>query len=107
MLARAGNPQGCGRSAIGKRREVGLGPQAVLAQGYSCARPFTPKLSAWLLTLALPSMLVIPDLLGHNSLGMLPFFLAWGAAGVQLLRIVDRPSARQYVATRHSVGAAR
>lgn len=47
---------------------------------------FAPKLTAWLLTLALPSMLVIPDVLGHNSLGLLPLVIAWGVAGWQLWR---------------------
>ncbi|MBA3383473.1 MAG: hypothetical protein H0T20_02325 [Actinobacteria bacterium] len=47
---------------------------------------FSPKLTAWLLTLSLPSMLVIPSVLGHNSLGLLPMIVAWGAAGFQLWR---------------------
>jgi hypothetical protein len=42
---------------------------------------FTPRATAWLLTLAFPAMVVIPMLLGHNSLGMLPITVAWGFAG--------------------------
>lgn len=47
---------------------------------------FSPKLTAWLLTLALPAMLVIPEVLGHNSLGLLAMIVAWGIAGFQLWR---------------------
>lgn len=47
---------------------------------------FRPKLTAWLLTLSLPSMLFIPEVLGHNSLGLLPMIVAWGVAGFQLWR---------------------
>lgn len=47
---------------------------------------FRPKLTAWLLTLALPSMLLIPEVLGHNSLGLLPMIVAWGVAGFELWR---------------------
>jgi hypothetical protein len=49
-------------------------------------RGFRPRATAWLLTLALPSMVAVPTLLGHNSLGMLPLMLAWGAAGLRLWR---------------------
>jgi hypothetical protein len=45
---------------------------------------YQPRTTAVLLTLAFPSMLVIPDVLGHNSLGLLPLFLAWGVTGLQL-----------------------
>lgn len=51
------------------------------------------KLTAWLLTLAFPSMLVVPTVLGHNSLGMLPLIVAWGAVGVRLWRERDRVAA--------------
>jgi hypothetical protein len=61
---------------------------ALLRGGYS------PKLTAWLLALALPSMIVIPDVLGHNSLGMLPVFAAWGASGLALRRTNDGAPAR-------------
>jgi hypothetical protein len=47
---------------------------------------YTPKLTAWLLAMAFPSMLVVPTVLGHNSLGLMPLFLAWGATGLQLWR---------------------
>jgi hypothetical protein len=55
---------------------------------------YTPKLTAWLLALSLPSMLFIPDVLGHNSLGMLTVFVAWGVAGLQLWRVGDDAHAR-------------
>jgi hypothetical protein len=47
---------------------------------------YVPRLTAWLLALAFPLMLVASDVLGHNSLGMLPIFLAWAASGRQLWR---------------------
>lgn len=47
---------------------------------------FEPRLTAGLLALAFPSMLVVPTLLGHNSLGLLPLFVAWGVAGARLWR---------------------
>jgi hypothetical protein len=50
---------------------------------------FTPAATAWLLTLALPSMLVLPEVLGHNSLGMVPLVVAWGVAGARLWRTAD------------------
>lgn len=45
---------------------------------------YRPRLTPWLLTLAFPSMLIVPTFLGHNSLGMLPVFVAWGATGRRL-----------------------
>jgi hypothetical protein len=48
---------------------------------------YRPRLTPWLLTLAFPSMLIVPDFLGHNSLGMLPVFVAWGASGWRLWRL--------------------
>ena len=47
---------------------------------------YAPKLTAWLLALAFPLAIVGSDVLGHNSLGMVPLFVAWGAAGRQLWR---------------------
>ena len=60
---------------------------------------YTPRLTAWLLTLAFPSMLVIPTVLGHNSLGMLPLMIAWGATGWQLRRAGDPTPAPELAAT--------
>jgi hypothetical protein len=51
---------------------------------------YTPKLTPWLLTLAFPSMLIIPTVLGHNSLGLVPLILAWGISGIQLWRAHDQ-----------------
>lgn len=53
---------------------------AFLRQGYR------PRTTAWLLALALPAMVVVPVMLGHNSLGMAPLMVAWGAAGLGLWR---------------------
>ena len=49
---------------------------------------YAPRLTAWLLALAFPLMLVGSDVLGHNSLGMIPLFLAWAATGRHLWRTV-------------------
>jgi hypothetical protein len=47
---------------------------------------FMPKLTAWLLALSLPLQFVGSDVLGHNSLGMVPLLIAWGAVGRHLWR---------------------
>jgi hypothetical protein len=47
---------------------------------------YEPKLTAWLLALVLPSMLVLPGVLGNLSLGLLPVFVAWAVTGSQLWR---------------------
>ena len=51
---------------------------------------YRPRLTAWLLTLAFPSLLVVPAFLGNLSLGLVPFLVAWGATGVQLWCAGDR-----------------
>lgn len=48
---------------------------------------YTPSLTAWLLALAFPFMLVGSDMLGHNSLGLVPLFVAWAATGWPLWRV--------------------
>ena len=63
---------------------------ALLRAGYA------PKLTAWLLALAIPLMLLASDCLGHNSLGLVPLFVAWAAAGRQLWRV--EPSRAQSLA---------
>jgi hypothetical protein len=60
---------------------------------------YTPRLTPWLLTLTFPSMLVIPTVLGHNSLGMLPLMIAWGAIGWQLWRAGDPAPAPELATT--------
>lgn len=54
---------------------------ALLDAGYA------PKLTAWLLALAIPLMFLASSGLGHNSLGLVPLLVAWAAAGWQLCRI--------------------
>ena len=61
-------------------------------------RGYRPRLTSWLLTLAFPSMVVVPTLLGHNSLGMLPLIVAWGATGLRLWREGERESPRRLTA---------
>lgn len=45
---------------------------------------FRPRAAAWLLALAIP-LLAAGNILGHNSLGMLPLMVAWGLTGRSLL----------------------
>ena len=47
-----------------------------------------PRATAWLLALSFPLWIAASVVLGHNSLGLLPLFVAWAAAGVRL-RSVD------------------
>lgn len=55
---------------------------------------FRPRATAWLLALAIP-LLVVGNLLGHNSLGMLPLMIAWGLAGHRLCHGEPVPAPRQ------------
>ena len=55
---------------------------------------YAPRLTAWLLTLAFPLMLISSDVLGHNSLGMIPLFLAWAATGRHLWHTTPTPAHR-------------
>ncbi len=47
---------------------------------------YRPRLTAWLLALAFPSLIVVPAFLGNLSLGLVPFLVAWGVTGLQLWR---------------------
>jgi hypothetical protein len=47
---------------------------------------FVPRITVGLLVLAFPSMLVLSTLLGHNGIALLPVFVAWAAAGLELWR---------------------
>jgi hypothetical protein len=68
---------------------------------------YEPTVTAGLLALAFPSMLALSTLLGHNSLALLPVFVAWALTGFQLWRAGDRaptrklPEATQRLGTRH------
>ncbi|MFN2466823.1 MAG: hypothetical protein ABR521_01625 [Gaiellaceae bacterium] len=53
---------------------------ALLRAGYE------PRATAWLLAFAVPLWLAGNIVLGHNSLGMVPVFLAWGVTGWRLWR---------------------
>lgn len=54
---------------------------------------YAPRLAAWLLALALPFQLVGTGVVGHNSVGMVPLFVAWGVAGLALARgAADHPA---------------
>ena len=45
---------------------------------------YAPRLTAWLLVLTVPFMIVGAGVLGHIGLGMLPLFIEWGIAGRNL-----------------------
>ena len=53
---------------------------------------YEPTLTAWLLTLVFPSMLVVPGLLGNLSLGLLVVFVAWAVSGWRLWRAQPMPA---------------
>lgn len=57
----------------------------VLGIGLLRAR-YEPRVTAWLLALAVPLFVAGSVVLGHNSLGLVPLFLAWGLTGRRLLR---------------------
>ncbi len=45
---------------------------------------YEPRLTAWLLAVSFPALLILSILLGHNGLALLPLFFAWGVTGLQL-----------------------
>ena len=47
---------------------------------------YQPRVSAWLLALAFPLWIVGDFIIGHNSIGLVPLFLAWAASGAALRR---------------------
>jgi nucleoside recognition membrane protein YjiH len=56
---------------------------------------YEPKITAWLLILVLPSIVVLSEILGNLSFGLLPVFAAWAATGWRLWRTdtAARPTA--------------
>jgi hypothetical protein len=51
---------------------------------------YRPRVTAWLLALALPLWIVGSFVLGHNGIGLVPQFIAWAATGRQW-RTADGP----------------
>ena len=49
-------------------------------------KSYEPRMTAWLLVLVLPSMLVLPVVLGNLSLGLLVVLIAWAATGWRFWR---------------------
>jgi hypothetical protein len=47
---------------------------------------YEPRVTAWLLALVFPLWVVGDFVIGHNSLGLVPLFLAWAATGWRLFR---------------------
>lgn len=45
---------------------------------------YRPRLTPWLLVFSIPFWLAASDLLGHNSIGLVPIFVAWGVTGWRL-----------------------
>jgi hypothetical protein len=58
---------------------------------------YRPRLTAWLLALAFPLWVVGDFVIGHNSIGLVPLMLAWGATGLELWRADDRARAGDLV----------
>jgi len=65
---------------------------------------YAPRLTAWLLALAFPLMLVGSAVIGHNSIGMVPLFVAWAATGLRLWRADDGAPADKLAGTAQPVG---
>lgn len=51
---------------------------------------YRPRLTSWLLALAFLLWIAASVVLGHNSLGLVPLFLAWAATGWQLRSLATR-----------------
>jgi MFS family permease len=49
-------------------------------------KSYRPRITAWLLALAFPSVLVISSLLGNFGFGLLPVLVAWAVTGWRLWR---------------------
>jgi hypothetical protein len=47
---------------------------------------YEPRVTAWLLALVFPLWILGDFVIGHNSLGLVPLFLAWAATGWRLFR---------------------
>jgi hypothetical protein len=60
---------------------------------------YEPSVTAWLLALVFPSMLIVPAVLGNLSLGLLPVLVAWAATGWRL-RHAESPAELQLAAAR-------
>jgi hypothetical protein len=58
---------------------------------------YYPRLTAWLLAFAFPLWIMGGDVLGHNSLGIIPLFVAWAITGWRLWRRVISEPARDTV----------
>ena len=48
---------------------------------------YRPRLTPWLLAFAFVLWIAGSDVLGHNSVGLTPMLVAWGASGWRLLRL--------------------
>ena len=52
---------------------------------------YETRVTAWLLALSLPLWALGSFVLGHNSLGLAPLFIAWGVTGLHLWRTDPSP----------------
>jgi hypothetical protein len=60
---------------------------------------YRPRVTAWLLALAFPLWIVGDFVIGHNSIGLVPLMLAWGATGLEFWRLGDRTPASKLATT--------
>jgi len=65
---------------------------------------YRPRLTPWLLAFAFPLWIVGSVVLGHNSVGLAPLLVAWGATGWRLWR--SAPVGSENVALDESGGGA-
>ncbi len=55
------------------------------ALGVSLSRSqYAPRATAWILILSFPGWILGSFVFGHNSLGLIPLFIAWGVTGLEL-----------------------
>jgi hypothetical protein len=47
---------------------------------------YEPRVTAWILALVFPLWIIGDFVIGHNSLGLVPLFVAWAATGWRLFR---------------------
>jgi hypothetical protein len=47
---------------------------------------YEPRVTAWILALVFPLWVVGDFVIGHNSLGLVPLFVAWATTGWRLYR---------------------
>ena len=59
---------------------------------------YRPRLTAWLLTVAFPLWIVGSFIIGHNSIGLVPLFIAWAASSARMRQLAEARSQSPLVA---------